>query len=174
MKEIGSAQNIENFYEDIINKYRPLVISKLLNNTKPVLIYNCDCESRKNSYKLFTAVFFTGTPFYVYGVTNLDGDVGAITASNAFSLEDFLFDMVDMVLTYFQDNTFRHKRKIVLDLGQDLLDSLVEFNGSVQEITDEISEDIYSSLTDIDLIEDYMDMWYKLKGFSNYPMVSFD
>ena len=41
-------------------------------------------------------------------------------------------------------------------MGKELYDYLVDFNGKIRPISEEMSEDIYNNLIDIDLIEEYI------------------
>lgn len=50
-------------------------------------------------------------------------------------------------------------------MGKELYDYLVDFNGKIWFISEEMSEDIYNNFIDIDFIEEYIcyfkNFWYK-------------
>lgn len=92
----------------------------------------------------------------MFGIINLSKNQGSLKIYNYYSFENFLFDMTDMVIKNFRNVSFKYQRKLIFNMGKELYDYLVDFNGKIRPISEEMSEDIYNNLIDIDLIEEYI------------------
>ncbi|MGV7002177.1 hypothetical protein ACWA2C_26365 [Priestia megaterium] len=159
MKIDGSTIDIKNKFRHIIKESTPKMLSENYLTDFPVIHCIVDENETKDNYHILISIFFTETPTYMYGIVNIDENKGSLSIINNYVFEDVLFDITDMVIRNFKFSSYKHQRKIISHLGREMYNHLKEFNGESQIITNEISEDIYSNLIDIDIIEEYMDFF---------------
>lgn len=153
----GDAQYIKTSFNDYIDQSRPIMLSKDYISDFPTEFYPYGEEDKKDGFNVLVGVFFTNKPVYIFGVINLDKNMGSLRQYNEYSFETFLFEIVSIVLKNFSDSTFRHQRAIIMQIGKELSEHLKLFNGEYQFVAEGVSEDIYAALTDVDTIEDYIE-----------------
>lgn len=153
----GEGKQIVNYFNEMIEKSKPKMLSENYTTNFPVHFCSYDENDKRDAYHILVSVFFTDKPVYIFGIVNLNNDTGSLRLYNEYSFETFLYEIVRIVLTNFKNSTFRHKRGIIIQMGKELSEHLIDFNGKTQFIDKDISEDIYSALTDVDIIEDYME-----------------
>lgn len=144
-------------------------IISYLNSKSGTLLGEPEVLEVKMYYPRCTCVFiigacFTIKPIYIIALINSDNDAGdSYIIEGKLNPNDFMCYATRIVMSKFNELTYREQRRILLDFGNQFSAMLAKFDGTLSSdildngISMTIMDNKYDIFTDIDWIEDIMD-----------------
>jgi hypothetical protein len=116
-------------------------------------------KNDQEPYHLLYGCHFTVLPVYIFGLVNQVKDSGRLFIEHDLDPAGFMEMATVAAMELFRESTFRHKRGILLTLGQEYAEQLEQFQPQERsEILPGITRrfNVYKIMKDVDFIEDLM------------------